>query len=54
MLGEAMLDRDTMWRRAAERAQAEIEADPDNAFAWFNLGTNLTRLGEMTGKGCLL
>jgi hypothetical protein len=50
MLGAAMLDRDTMWRRAAERAQAEIEADPDNAFAWFNLGTNLTRLGEMTGE----
>ena len=50
MLGEAMLDRDTMWRQAAERAQAEIEANPDNAFAWFNLGTNLTRLGEMTGE----
>jgi hypothetical protein len=50
MLGAAMLDRDTMWRRAAERAQAEIEADSDNAFAWFNLGSNLTRLGEMTGE----
>jgi tetratricopeptide (TPR) repeat protein len=50
MLGPAMLGRDTMWRRAAERAQSEIEADPHNAFAWFNLGTNLTRLGEMTGE----
>jgi tetratricopeptide (TPR) repeat protein len=26
---------------ALEAAQAEIEADPENAFAWFNLGTNL-------------
>ena len=28
----------------------EIEVDPQNGFAWFNLGTNLTRLGEMTGE----
>ncbi|RMG95294.1 MAG: hypothetical protein D6706_12260 [Chloroflexi bacterium] len=50
LLGADMLDELTMWQKAAERAQAEIEADPENAFAWFNLGTSLTRLGEMTGE----
>ncbi len=49
-LGPEMLDTAVMWQKAAERAQAEIDADPDNAFAWFNLGTSLTRLGEMTGE----
>jgi tetratricopeptide (TPR) repeat protein len=28
-------------QRALERAQAEIEQDPENAYAWFNQGTNL-------------
>lgn len=50
LLGPDMFEREAMWRKAAERAQAEIEADPQNGFAWFNLGTNLTRLGEMTGE----
>lgn len=50
LLGEEILETDTMWRRAAEQAQAEIDADPENGFAWFNLGTSLTRLGEMTGE----
>jgi hypothetical protein len=49
LLGPELLDLSTMWQNAAQRAQAEIEADPENAFVWFNLGTNLTRLGEMTG-----
>ena len=51
ILGPEMLDTATMWQRAAEKAQAEIDADPENAFAWFNLGSSLTRLGEMTGEG---
>ena len=50
ILGPEMTDTQTMWQNAAAKAQAEIEADPDNAFAWFNLGTSLTRLGEMTGE----
>ena len=33
------------------KAQAEIDAEPENAFAWFNLGSSLTRLGELTGEG---
>lgn len=50
ILGPELLDPLTMWEGAAERAQADIEKDPENAFAWFNLGTALTRLGERTGN----
>lgn len=50
ILGEEMLDTATMWQRAAEKAQAEIERNPEDAFAWFNLGSSLTRLGELTGQ----
>jgi tetratricopeptide (TPR) repeat protein len=50
ILGPDMLDPVTMWQNAADRARAETEAEPDNPFAWFNLGTNLTRLGERTGE----
>lgn len=38
-----------MWQAAAVKAQADIDQTPDNAFAWFNLGTNLARLGEING-----
>ena len=34
-------DPDQNRQNALELAQAETEAEPDNAFAWFNLGTNL-------------
>jgi len=50
LLGPELMDDRTMWESAAARAQAEIEADPENAFAWFNLGTNLAELGNMTGE----
>lgn len=46
LLGDALLDYMTMWRDTAARAQAEIEADPTDVFAWFNLGEALTRLGR--------
>jgi hypothetical protein len=49
ILGPDMLDPVTMWENAALRAQSDIDADPENAFAWFNLGSSLTRLGEITG-----
>ena len=35
-------DADVNRQHALEQAQAETLAEPDNAFAWFNLGTNLT------------
>lgn len=50
VLGEEVLDDEQMWQATAVRAQDEIGADPENAFAWFNLGTALTRLGELTGE----
>jgi tetratricopeptide (TPR) repeat protein len=34
-------DVDNNRQRALETAQAEAQADPNNAFAWFNIGTNL-------------
>lgn len=42
-------DRDLNRERALEQARAEIEADPENPYPWFNLGTNLVyfeRYGE--------
>jgi len=50
ILGPDMLNPLTMWENAARKAQEEIDADPENAFAWFNLGTSLTRMGEITGE----
>lgn len=47
ILGEAMLDR-LMYERALATAQAEAQANPENGYAWFNIGTNYARLGEMT------
>ncbi|MGD8585660.1 MAG: C39 family peptidase [Chloroflexota bacterium] len=49
ILGPDLLQPMKMWELTAQRAQAQVEKDPDNAFAWFNLGTSLTRLGELTG-----
>ncbi len=50
ILGSNMLDPGAMWQQAAQKAQMTIEANPENAFAWFNLGTSLTRLGELSGE----
>ncbi len=50
LLGPERLDRETMWRQAGQRAQTAVTTDPENAFAWFNLGTNLTRVGSLTGE----
>jgi hypothetical protein len=49
LLGPAMTDTAAMWTRAAGQAQEAISADERNAFAWFNLGTALTSLAELTG-----
>jgi tetratricopeptide (TPR) repeat protein len=51
ILGPDMVDEETMWRNAAARAQDDIEANPENAFAWYNLGTSLTEIGEMVTEG---
>ncbi len=51
LLPAQLLDQETMWNYTAELAQQEIEAQPDNVFAWFNLGVSLTRLGEIATEG---
>lgn len=35
-----------MWRRNLTQAQADAVAQPENAFAWFNLGTAYNQLGQ--------
>jgi hypothetical protein len=49
ILGPDLLQPVKMWENAAIRAQADISENSDNAFAWFNLGTSLTRIGELIG-----
>ncbi len=50
LLGDVMADDFTMWSRVADLAVQEQAADPNDAFAWFNLGTAKTRLGALTGN----
>lgn len=50
ILGPELSEPMAMWRMVAARAQAEIDADPENNFAWFNLGTALTEIGSATGE----
>lgn len=45
ILGERVDDA-AMWAAAEARARAEIAARPDDAFAWFNLGSSLWSLGR--------
>jgi tetratricopeptide (TPR) repeat protein len=42
----ADMDDVSMYTRGVETAQAEIVADPNDKFAWFNWGTNLVALGR--------
>ncbi len=51
LLPAQLLDEETMWNYTAEIAEQEIEAEPENVFAWFNLGVSLTRLGEIALEG---
>lgn len=50
ILGPEMFDDFAMWKNAAARAEAEVESNPNDAIAWFNLGTALTRMGGLTGE----
>ncbi len=51
IIGETLLDDQRMWERARDMAQADIEANVADAYAWFNLGTSWTELGSLTGTG---
>lgn len=50
ILGPEMFDDFAMWQNAAELAEAEAKENPNDAIAWFNLGTALTRMGGLTGE----
>jgi tetratricopeptide (TPR) repeat protein len=41
------VDPQVMWTRALQRAQAEIASQPNDAFAWFDAGTDFVALGRM-------
>jgi tetratricopeptide (TPR) repeat protein len=43
----AMVDDEEMLAHTLSRAQADVQASPDDAFAWFNLGATYTHLGQM-------
>jgi hypothetical protein len=49
ILGEDMFDDFKMWQHVATLADKEARENPDDAIAMFNLGTALTRMGELTG-----
>jgi len=51
LVGEPFNDPLVMWQQAAEAAQRLTAVAPDNAFIWFNLGSSLTHLGQLTGQG---
>ncbi|MFQ5433462.1 MAG: C39 family peptidase [Anaerolineae bacterium] len=50
LLDPQLQDDFSMWSHVSDLAQAEVDANPDDAFAWFNLGTAKTRLGALTGE----
>lgn len=50
ILGPEMFDDFAMWQNAAELAERETNDNPEDAVAWFNLGTALTRMGGLTGE----
>ncbi len=50
LLGPRYTDPLAMWQSAAEAAQAATGASPADPYAWFNLGSSLTQLGQLTGE----
>ena len=51
--GPILNDEQAMWQQALDRARAQIEQEPNNAFAWFNLGSSMTHLGQITADSQL-
>lgn len=49
LLGPDMIEPELMWQNAALKGREMTDADPQNAYAWFNLGSSLTYLAELTG-----
>ncbi len=53
VLGAAVLDQQAMWEAARDKAQAAIEEDTGDAFAWFGFGTSLYYLATTAGDDAL-
>lgn len=51
VLGPVFADQVAMWNVAADKARAAIAIQPDDPFAWFNLGTSLTELAKLGDSG---
>lgn len=51
ILGPVFADPVAMWSAAADRARDAIRIAPDDAFAWFNLGTSLAELARLGDSG---
>lgn len=47
ILGPAFADPATMWAAAADQARMTVTLAPEDAFAWFNLGTSLVELARV-------
>jgi len=54
LTGPILNDQQTMWQEAVSQAQTNISEEPQNAFAWFNLGSSLTRLGHINDDSSLI
>lgn len=50
ILGPRFGDPQAMWQAAGHEASIRLQTAPEDAFAWFNLGTNLTRLAEVSER----
>jgi tetratricopeptide (TPR) repeat protein len=53
LLGPQMLEPTLMWQNAALTAEKDVGQEPENAYAWFNLGSSLTELAALTGDETL-
>lgn len=49
LLGPDIIVPELMWQNAALKAREMTVRDPQNAYAWFNLGSSLTHLAELIG-----
>lgn len=48
IFGDA-LNQTVMWQRATQEAQTLVQQTPNDPFVWFNLGSDLTTLGDYQG-----
>ncbi len=46
IIGRENFDDTLMWQKTLERNRLELEADPENGYLWFNVGTIYNNLGD--------